>query len=250
MAIDVTIIVNLHREGRLASATLESVNKAVIRCKLEGLTCECISILDRSDDDTLNVIHSYGSHFQVVQTDFGDLSKARNYAVSIAKGRYCTFIDGDDLWGEDWVWRTFRALSEINSDLVVAHPQINMYFGRGVTPYFWIHPDMRFESVSREDIFSGNRWTALSFASRNLYKKFPYHENEINRGFGYEDWLWHIETIYNGVLHITIDKTIHFVRRKSNGSLLQQSNHNHVLPNISKLENVDFILEDRIRYAK
>lgn len=249
MSIDVTIIINLHREGRLASATLESVSRAVNSCKTKGVVCECVAILDRSDSETLDTIKSYGSYFKIVQTDFGDLSKARNHAVSIAKGRYSTFIDGDDLWGEDWVWRTFGALSKIDADLVVAHPQLNMYFGRGVTPYFWVHPDMRFDSVSREDIFSGNRWTALSFASTKLYKRFPYHENEISRGFGYEDWLWHIETIYNGILHITVDKTIHFVRRKSVGSLLQQSNNNNILPNISRLENIDFLSDNKSRVS-
>jgi glycosyltransferase involved in cell wall biosynthesis len=237
MNIDVTIVINLHSEGKIACATFESVIRSVDIASNSGLNCETIAIIDNGDAATINVAEKYSDKVRIEQCSFGDLSQSRNHGISLAKGLCCTFIDGDDIWGEEWILRSYKLIKKFDREKIIIHPQTNLFFGRALKPYFWVHPDMRYDSVSYDDILSSNRWTALSFALSDTYRKFPYHENEIDKGYGYEDWLWHIETIYHGYLHIVADRTIHFIRRKSDGSLLQRSNKNAVLPNISKLVN-------------
>lgn len=237
MKTDVSIIMNLHREGGIATSSFESVIKNIYVAKIHNIRCEFIVVVDRGDDKTLRICKQYSDIARTIQCDFGDLSQSRNFGIGAAEGIYSAFIDGDDLWGHDWIYRAYELSKKISDQKMIIHPQNNLFFGRGITPYFWVHPDMRYDAVSYDDILSSNRWTALSFAKTEIYRKFPYHENLLHSGFGYEDWLWHIETAHQGYLHITAGKTIHFIRRKTSGSLLQESNKNHVLPNVRKLKN-------------
>lgn len=231
----ITVVVNLHREGNIAAATFESVIKCVELANKSGINTETLCVIDRGDEETNYFAKQYERHHSIHNVNFGDLSASRNYAVAHAKGKYTTFIDGDDIWGYKWLTSCYKLAEELDGKNVIIHPRMNLYFGRDAERYFWIHPDMRYDVIDYDDILVSNRWTALSFSNTNTYKKFPYFPNELNSGFGYEDWLWHVQTIYNGYIHIVSDDTIHFIRRKKSGSLLVDSNDKMVLPNIGKL---------------
>lgn len=227
---EVSVVVNLHREGLLCQATLDSVDAAVARAAAAGIATEVLYVLDRPDAETREAVAMQAGSGRVLECDLGELSASRNLGAAESRGRYVSFIDGDDLWGDEWLVRSHALALELGREDVVIHPQNNLYFERGCEPHLWVHPDMRYDAIDLDTIAVANRWTALSFYPRSLNARFPYRPNALRDGFGYEDWMWHFETIRGGVLHVVAEGTVHFVRVKKTGSLLKDTNTATVIP--------------------
>jgi glycosyltransferase involved in cell wall biosynthesis len=228
----ITVIVNLHREGRLCLSTLQSVTAAADHARTRGLPCEILVVIDRGDEATARALLPFAARVRVETCDFGDLAAARNYGVTRSAGEFIAFIDGDDLMGSNWLATAADTVARNADREIVAHPRFNFVFGEGLTPRILMHPDMDEEPVDLAFLRGANLWTALSFARAEIYRRFPYKPNAIERGFGYEDWSWNVETVNAGIVHLAPAGTIHFIRRKASGSLLTLSSQNHILPNL------------------
>ncbi len=50
--VNVSVVINLHREGRIAEATIESVKKAIRFAAQYGIKSELLYVLDRADELT------------------------------------------------------------------------------------------------------------------------------------------------------------------------------------------------------
>lgn len=231
---DISCIVNCHRESSLVHPTLRSVERAKRLAEECGLDVEVIVALDDSDDDTRGVVGLHvESGWRTTDYRFSDLALSRNAAVGEAEGKYVAFVDGDDLWCESWLVDSYM-LAERRHDDVILHPEFNVYFG--AVPHVLQHVDMESCSFDREFLFKRNYWTALSFAARSVYERFPYRKNTILDGFGYEDWTWNFETITDGLIHKVTPGAAHFIRRgKAEQSLLDRTNSHQAIPRIFEL---------------
>jgi hypothetical protein len=116
---------------------------------------------------------------------------------------------------------------------VVIHPRENYVFGREIAPEIWLHADMDEQRIDISYLKFANMWTQLSFAKAEIYRKFKYRRNDISRGFGFEDWVWNLETVTAGVTHLAPAGTIHFIRRKATGSRNANSDARRILPNFA-----------------
>lgn len=230
--VDISVCINLHGEGRLCRPTIESALSSIKYAECRGARCELLLLLDNPDLETIDSALIYSSVARIEQFKVGDLGEARNLGVQRAAGRYCAFLDGDDLFGESWLWGAIsEAKSDTSRDLII-HPKTNLFFGRGYNPYYWSHPDMRVDKISISRLVVENLWTSLCFTKRTAFLKMPYLKNRISDGFGYEDWSWNVRTITDGFLHVVAPDTIHFIRRKPHGSLLQNSAQKRVIPDL------------------
>jgi len=228
---DISIIVNLHREGRIAVPALRSVARAVEVAAESRLDCETIVVVDRGDEPTFRAIGRLERPPQVETCDFGDPSPARNFGVEKAKGAFVAFLDGDDLMGEGWLKAAAASLHLREGRDIIAHPRMNYVFGRDAQPLIWLHPDMERDAIDLMMLRAGNFWTSASFARADLYRRFPFRANALDAGFGHEDWAFNYATARAGVTHIAPEGTIHFIRRKGSGSRLAESDALRVLPN-------------------
>jgi glycosyltransferase involved in cell wall biosynthesis len=59
---------------------------------------EVIVIDDGSSDNTISVIEKFGDKVNLFKQPNAGVSKARNHAISLAKGYWVAFIDADDIW--------------------------------------------------------------------------------------------------------------------------------------------------------
>ena len=236
---DISCVVNAHREGNIVFPTLQSVHRSVLAARDCGLDVEIIVVLDRPDRRTSEIAHrEITAGVKVHTVDYGDLSDSRNRGVGHCSGKYVAFIDGDDLWCRLWLIDAYLA-AEREERRVIFHPEYNVYFGSSAAHVFH-HVDMEDADYQHESLLRSNYWTALSFARRDLYKEFPYLTNRINDGFGFEDWTWNYETARAGILHKTVAGTSHFVRKgKSGDSLLALTNRMKALPRILDLYTDD-----------
>jgi len=232
---DISCIVNAHRERHVVHPTLRSVLRSVALARECGLRVDVHVVLDDSDDETREVVaRLIGNDGYVHHVNYGDLSASRNWAVQHCTGEYLAFIDGDDLWCHQWLVDSLMAARR-ESRRIVFHPEYNVYFG-SAAPHVFHHVDMEDADYQPEFLLRMNYWTALSFARRDIYLEFPYRPNRIDDGFGYEDWTWNHETVTAGIIHKTVTGTSHFIRKgKAGTSLLDQTNQMRAIPRVLDL---------------
>ena len=213
---DVSLVVTAHREGPLAGVTARSARAAVEHAARErGIACEVIVVLDRADATTRGVLAHALPGAMVIETDTGDPGMARNAGVAAARGGHVAFLDGDDLWSENWLseaWRLSRA--EPGAAL---HSQCNLTFG-GERNLWW-HVDSRTALFDPGYLPYANYWDAMSFAPAALLRDHPFRPNDLSAGYGHEDWHWNVRTLAAGVAHVPVPGTMHFKRRRAGSQM-------------------------------
>lgn len=235
--IDISFIINLHREHTLLFPSVRSAAAASAAARSLGASTEILLILDNPDAATREYVreHEMTRDLRHIEVGHGDLGLARNAGAASAQGRYAAFLDGDDLVSENWLTEAWRAAeSERGRRQVIWHPETNLVFGDD-RPHFFAHVDMDEPAFELDWIRIENYWTALSFGERGIYLAHPYQPIDLERGTGYEDWSWNCQTIAGGIVHKTVTGTIHFVRRKPAGSLLQRTKTSMALPDWGRL---------------
>lgn len=243
----ITAIIVFHREGALAVPSILSFIRMVKATREHGLKVEAVAILDKADPTTKSLVELHSRDFDVIsEVAFGDLGKTRNHAIEHAKGKYIACVDGDDLWGINWLTEAYRSC-EIESRSIIYHPKLIWYFcaddyigqQNGKRPEYsksfaFIQVDSRHTAFDPKSLYFSNVWTANSFGLREIYVEYPYRAVNSDTGFGVEDWTWNAETLSSGIKHGVVEGTVHCVRIKSSGSLGQQNMRNGILPSVYK----------------
>lgn len=246
--IDIGLTIVFHREGPLAVPALASMADMADRTTAAGLRLETRAILDRPDHDTQRIVRKAGRWLDdIVTVDFGDLGASRNEGTRLSSCSHLAFLDGDDLWGADWLVRAAAALLATRGpDDAVWHPEWLYYFDdrdfavhtagglpkTGARSFLLRHVASDSPELDRRGLLMNNFWTANVFAPRSLHERFPYREIDRSAGFGIEDWSWNIETLAAGVRHAVVPDAVHLIRVKQSGSLGVQNSLDGLLPAI------------------
>ncbi len=223
------VVVNVHREGLLLTATLRSAATAIRAAQARGFSVRTVIVADVADELTLEVARQFSDQHEgveLIEVAFRDLGRARCAGVRALDSSWIAFLDGDDLWSEDWLWRAVRAAST-DTRLIVWHPEVNYFFG--ARTHAFLHVDMDDPTYDVSGLALSNHWTALCFTSRDLLMDVPHPSTNIARQIGYEDWAWNINVIARGAIHKVVPRTAHGVRVKA-VSLLRATNGADCIP--------------------
>lgn len=214
---------NLHTEGTGALPSIVSAWRAVQLAQSRGLTCELLLLLDQPDKPTVHIAERFCERRDVrlAIVSESDLGSARNRACESSTAEWIAFLDGDDLWGEEWLWRAHLAAQDVDAEPVAWHPELNIIFGDHRSIVHHVDSDDPTFSWSRFRLH--NQWTALAFVRRNDLLGLPYPRNDLAAGFGFEDWSWNEEVLRRGGKHCVVPQTCHFIKRTSGPSLLRSS---------------------------
>jgi glycosyltransferase involved in cell wall biosynthesis len=217
---DVTIVINCHKEGNLLVLPLRAMSENLTGLALRGYLYEVIFVADCSDDLTLRIINNFvqqTKYSTLKQVFFNDLSLSRNFAANSANGAFISFIDGDDFWSSTFIidCLDFHRKNQ-NSNNVILHPElVAELMDNDVV--VWKQKKSNFRSLIT--LLEYNLWTSSVFAPKNIFIEFPYKTLDQTLGVGFEDWEWNENTIINGFRHLPIKNNIHFVSKKTRETL-------------------------------
>lgn len=245
---NVTATIIFHAERAFAIPALASMRTMVNFAKAQGISVETRAVLDRADNQTEQLVHQHGAWLDdIAKVDFGDLSLARMHGVAKSNGEYLAFLDGDDLWGEDWLLAAYQlAANQQQPRQAIYHPEYIYYFSENdftqqaiedqPSPHakscFMLQSSSSLNKSDWNALFIENLWTANAFCHRSVHETFPYRPFERARGIGIEDWSWNLETIWHDIRHLIVPDTVHMIRAKDVGSLGMLNHQDHLLTHL------------------
>jgi len=232
-AVDISVVVTAHHEGLLAHRSMRSLFVAVEYATTRGLTTEIVVVLDKPDTATAEYFATTGrGEFRLETVAFGDPGLSRNHGVKVSAGRYVAFLDADNLFSEFWLYKAYRCLEKTATPVVV-HPEYYVIFE--MENRIWRQISSLDPQFSPLTLLETNCWDTVCMARREVFLDNPFYVTTHGHGFGYEDWHFNCETLVNGIEHGVVPETSYFIRRKSQGSQLLESNRDNRVLGPSKL---------------
>lgn len=242
--VDVSVVLLCHHEGALTVPALASLGDLLTTARAAGVRVEARAVLDQGDGATASRLDHCGWLDGVTHVAFGDPGPSRNVGAEAARGHYCAFIDGDDLWGAPWLLRAFRVAEGGGVREAIWHPQYIYLFHEsdGEIVSRTERPDPHVRSCYLQQgastapgfdpraLLLDNLWSANAFAPRELFLKVPYRASSFEAQHGIEDWRWNLETLGLGLPHLVVPDTVHIIRVKDGDSMSKRHEAKDLLP--------------------
>ena len=217
--IDVSVVLNAHREAPFLPRTLKSLDEAVRYARAFGITCELVVIEDRPDEATREIFRRrdyspYVAH-KIVEVDNGSLGLSRNDGIAASDGVFVMTADADDLVSLNIVVENCHAAAA-RDDRVLLFPQY--YLGFGAEPHLYeMHP---LGVTTPQALIGYHPFVSRFFARRAHLVALTFLDHRLSSGFAYEDWHFNLQAVGAGFDLRVVPDTIVFYRKRP-GSLLE-----------------------------
>ncbi len=235
----ISVIIPLYNVEKYIKECLDSIINQTIGID----NIEIILIDDCSTDNTLNIIKEYQTQYPdniviIEQETNQGPGAARNLGIEKSKGKYLTFLDGDDFISPN-TYKDCIDLLEKDNDLDMVIYKYTLYNEEDNTI---IAPDIHqliYEKTltitdlnkNPEIIFSTSPWNKIYTKKLIPYLKFP--------SMLYEDNITSVKTILNSQkIHITTDAIYYYRYEKDNKSRSQSITLNNIEDLIESIKQI------------
>lgn len=221
--IDVSVVLNMHREALFLRPTLRSLDACAIDAQNHGLTVELIAVFDRADEATRKTLDSTPldgfCRVNVVDIDVGSLGLARNAGIERAEGEFIWTSDGDDLVSRNSLVELVKAARSH------PHPNVAVFLDYLVAfgDRYHVARYVGSEWLTAADFAFQHPYVSRIFVRRSAFRSIRYHDLKVTNGFAYEDWDFNSRLFEAGFDFKIASDTVLFYRQRGN-SLLRQAN--------------------------
>lgn len=219
--VDVSVILNIHREAPYVRRTIKSLSEAAAHAAASSIRSELIIVFDRSDALTKEATRAAPAcaffSKKYIEVDHGSLGLARNSGIDAATGEHIWLADADDLVSFNCITQMYAVAA--NNKNAAVFPSHLIAFGED----FWVARYFDDSVVKSADFAYGHPYISRIFLNRKHFLDLKFHDLRLSNGFAYEDWHFNAELRARGVSFKIAPKTIFFYRQRK-GSLLRQAN--------------------------
>ena len=181
---------------------------------------EVIVVNDGSTDGSASVIESFlhDSRIVYINKTNGGLSSARNAGLSVAKGDYILFLDGDDWLSDDALFVLDRNVDDAD---VTVFPMMYAYPSgdQKMSDYSAVYGTL--DSATFLSVSMRNRIFNIIPAQNKLYKRDFLLKNNISfvDGILHEDNPFFFDVVLSVSKIVTINKPIYYYRQNRPGAI-------------------------------
>ena len=202
---------------------------------------------------TLEEITDFASSrgWELIKCNFNSLARAKNYFIDSFEFSYVTFLDCDDLMGNNWILEIDKLMEKNKlSQKKIYRPQTIIYFKENLNQFIKIqHSSRSLNSlVNRKRIETHNLWASPFLCSKYLLKKNPYQykEDEVY----WEDWDWNINILNKNIEIKVIGLTYWQVRLRPGSLSFDNLKNNYRNKYKLNLSYFNLILSNLINLSK
>lgn len=220
--IKLSIIIPIYNVEKYLKECLDSLIVGVSQ-KIEN-QIEVLLINDGSTDNSLSICREYvekKKYIKLLSKKNGGLSSARNLGISVAKGRYVSFIDSDDIVSIRYVSSILKIINQIDFDIFIFKYQkfiqkneIKMKKATKSIPK--VHKIKKEECINGLTIDEIGSFAWNKVYNRELFKDIKYPEKKY-----FEDIFTTYRLVNKATKFIASNAVFYYYRQRS-GSILHQ----------------------------
>lgn len=240
---DVSIILNVHREQDLLYPTLRSLRDSVEHARLYNIKSELVIVADHADERTLSLLKNYDySGFDSVRLEnikVRSLGLARNYGIGVAVGDYIVPADADDLVSRNFIHALYQKQQNAPNEKIVVFPEYYHSFGDDnyVCRFYPL------DQVGLYRMLGEHPYVSRFMARRQDLLEVAYRDCSASAVYAYEDYDINLRLIAAGFNLVVAEDTIIFYRQRR-GSIMASlgKDRKRMVPN-SRLFEGDVFLD-------
>lgn len=214
--INVSLIVNVHREQKFIARTFRSLADAISHASINGIICELIIVLDASDAATKNAVSSWKSIFlnsvRLLDVNNRSLALSRMSGLKVAEGEYVSLHDADDLVSYNYITEKYKRNRQDSKAIVI--PEILHGFGSREWATIYTEADPRL-------FLDMHPYISQIFCRTEALRSITYLHPRKEMHRAYEDWHANANLISNGYYFCAAPGTTLFYRQHE-GSIMAQ----------------------------
>lgn len=216
MAIDVSVIIPVYN--------LENyLEECIVSLLAQSLTsCEFIFVNDGSVDSSQTIIESFqakDTRISLINQENKGVSAARNAGISVAKGTYLSFVDGDDFVKPDFLEQLYSTAIQYGAQIITSNFNTQLD-GKIISskPIFETNKVFSAAEIKQQIVPFFVAQDLMNTACNKLYNKELIHSNKIVFPVGItngEDGLFNIQAFYKCDAAYFLDYNGYFYREVS-----------------------------------
>lgn len=215
--IDVSLIVNVHREQKFIARTFRSLADAISHASINDINCEVIIVLDASDAATTKAVSSWKSILlttvRLVDVNNRSLALSRMSGLKVAEGEYVSLHDADDLVSYNYITEKYKRNRQDPKAIVV--PEILHGFGSREWATIYTEADPRL-------FLDMHPYISQIFCRTEALRSITYLHPRKEMHRAYEDWHANANLISNGYHFCAAPGTTLFYRQHQESIMAQE----------------------------